>query len=166
MKENADSAKQFLEKIVVNVGVGRRSQEQNFEEKVLPQIKKDLAYIAGQAPHARRARKSIAGFKIRQGQIIGLRATLRGKKMVDFFQKLIMMVLPRVRDFRGLDITSVDGGGSLNIGFKEHIVFPEIHPEESLLSFPLQVTLVPKLKKRDRALERYRRFGIPLKKET
>lgn len=164
-KESHTSAdpRGFLEKIVINAGVGRLSQQPNFEEKTLNQIKKDLALLAGQQPHVRRARKSIAGFKIRQGQIVGLRITLRGKKMVDFFNRFIMIVLPRVRDFRGIDLKSVDEGGVLNVGLKEQFAFPEINPEHSPIIFPLGVSLVPRHKNREAALATYRRFHVPLK---
>ena len=154
----------FLEKIVVNVGIGRLSQQPNFEEKILPQVSRDMALLSGQKPQVRRARKSIAGFKLRQGQIVGLRATLRGRKMVDFFERLIKIVLPRVRDFRGLDSKAVDAGGAFNISFKEQFVFPEIEPEESLFIFSLGLNIVPQKKNREAAIETYRRLGVPLKK--
>jgi large subunit ribosomal protein L5 len=153
----------FLEKIVVNAGIGRLSQQQSFEEKILPQISRDTALLCGQKPQVRRARKSIAGFKTRQGQIVGLRATLRGRKMVDFFERLIKIVLPRVRDFRGLASKLVDAGGALNIGFKEQFVFPEIEPEESPFTFSLGINIVPRKKNREAAIEAYRRLGVPLK---
>lgn len=152
-----------LEKIVVTVGVGRASQQPNFEEKVLPQIIHDVEMVAGQKPQLRRAKKSIAGFKLRQGQIVGLRATLRQQKMVDFFERFTRIVLPRVHDFRGIDPSSVDAGGSLNTGVREQYVFPEINPEESLFSFSLGVNIVPRKKKREEALDRYRAFGVPLR---
>ena len=163
--QNANEAalRQFLEKVVINVGVGRLSTQPNFEEKALVRVKADLALLSGQAPHVRRAKKSIAGFKIREGQIIGVRATLRGRKMVDFFERLVMIVLPRVRDFRGIDLKAVDAGGALNIGLREQLVFSEINPEEATLIFPLQVNIVPKLKNRKAALDMYRHFGMPLK---
>lgn len=154
----------FLEKAVINAGVGRASQQPNFEDKTLPQILKDVSLVAGQRPQVRRARKSIAGFKIREGQIVGLRATLRGRKMIDFFERLITIVLPRVRDFGGLDPRTVDQGGALSIGFREQYVFPEIVPEESPFSFSLEVTLVPRRKKRDAALDAYRKLGVPFKR--
>jgi len=135
-------ARAFLEKIVINVGVGRLSQQSNFEEKILPQIMRDIAVIAGQAPRVRRAKKSIAGFKVREGQIVGVCVTLRGRRMVDFFNRLIMIVLPRVRDFRGIDPKVVDNGGVLNVGLREHLVFNEINPEESTLIFPLEISVV------------------------
>lgn len=154
-----------FEKIVVNTGVGRASQMPNFEDKVLKQIKHDIASIAGQEPDVRRARKSIAGFKIREGQIIGLRVTLRKKKMFDFFERLIKIVLPRVRDFTGLAISSVDAGGNLNIGIKEQLVFPELNPEKSPFVFSLEVVLVPRIRDRVKATDLYRKLGVPIQKE-
>ncbi len=162
--EKETGVRNFLEKVVVNIGVGRLSQNANFDEKILPQIAKDLASLAGQAPRVRRAKQSIAGFKLREGQIVGLQVTLRGKKMLDFFERLINTVLPRVRDFKGLDLAIIDKGGVLNIGIKEHVVFPEINPEESTLMFPLGVNLVPRIKNRENAILNYRKFGVPLKK--
>ena len=158
------TARAFLEKIVVNAGVGRASQAAQFEEKVLPQITRDLAAITGQKPEVRPAKKSIAGFKMREGQIVGTRITLRGKKAVDFFERLITIVIPRVRDFTGIDPHTIDTHGILNIGFKEQYVFPEINPEESIMTFPLGINIVPREKKRPAALEAYRALGVPLKK--
>src|SRR5579863_1277040 len=97
-KERAE-LRRFFEKIVVDVGVGRLSQTPNFEEKALVQVMKDLAAMTGQKAEIRKAKKSIAGFKIRENQIVGLKITLRREKMVDFFDRLITIVLPRVRDF-------------------------------------------------------------------
>jgi large subunit ribosomal protein L5 len=156
----------FLDKIVVNAGVGRASTQPNFEEKVLTQIMKDISAIAGQKPQIRRARKSIAAFKTREGQVVGLRVTLRRQKMVDFFERLVRIVLPRVRDFSGLDPMIVDKGGVLNIGFREQFVFPEINPEEAPFTFPLGVNLVPRAKSRAKALEAYQKFGVPLRAES
>jgi large subunit ribosomal protein L5 len=156
----------FLEKIVVDAGVGRLGQQANFEEKALPQIMRDIAAITGQKPQIRRAKKSIAGFKLREGQIVGLRVTLRKAKMVDFFDRLITMVLPRVRDFSGIDAKTVDNGGVLSIGIREHMVFPEISPEQSPVSFSIGVSIVPKVKNRAASLEEFKRLGIPFRKET
>ncbi|MEK7094220.1 MAG: 50S ribosomal protein L5 [Patescibacteria group bacterium] len=156
--------KAFVEKIVVNSGVGRLSQQPSFEDKVLPVVMKDLAIISGQKGEIRKVTKSIAGFKIREGQIVGVRTTLRGEKMVDFFERLIRIVLPRVRDFNGIALTNIDKGGVLNVGLKEHLVFPEINPEDSTLIFPLQVTVVPRHKDREKALATFRSLGVPLKK--
>jgi len=154
----------FLEKVVVNTGVGRASQMANFQDKVLPQIIRDLATITGQHPQKRPTTKSIAGFKTRAGQLSGLRVTLRRDKMVDFFERFIKIVLPRVRDFSGISISSVDHSGSLNVGLKEQFVFAEINQEQSPYTFPLGVTIVPKVKHRDEAIEVYRALGVPFKK--
>lgn len=162
-KERAKEIRGFLEKIVVNSGVGRVSQQANFEEKILSQITKDISILAGQKPQIRQAKKSIAGFKVRQGQIVGLRATLRGGKMVDFFERLITIVLPRVKDFKGIDLKNVDSGGTLSIGFREQYVFPEIVAEESPYAFALEVTLVPRRKKRDASLAAYKKLGVPFR---
>lgn len=155
----------FLEKIVVNAGIGRASQMPNFSEKILPQIKRDIALLTGQEPEMRPAKKSIAGFKTREGQIIGIRVTLRRGRMVDFFERLVTIVLPRVRDFTGIVRTSIDEGGVLNIGFKDHVVFPEINPEQSPFLFSLGVAAVPRVKHRARAIEGYEQLGVPLKRK-
>ncbi|HVO28441.1 MAG TPA: 50S ribosomal protein L5 [Candidatus Paceibacterota bacterium] len=154
----------FLEKVVIDAGIGRLSQTPNFEDKALVQVKRDLAAMTGQAPQVRRARKSIAGFKIREGQIVGLRVTLRKEKMVDFFERLVTIVLPRVRDFSGLELSNVDHGGTLNLGIREHFVFPEISPETSPVTFSIGVSIVPKKKNHDAALAEFRKLGVPLKK--
>lgn len=165
-KEHAMSkeARNFLEKIVIDIGVGRMGQTPGFEEKGLVQVTRDLATITGQAPQVRRAKKSIAGFKLREGQIVGLRVTLRRDKMVDFFERLITIVLPRVRDFNGLDPKNIDQGGVLNMGIREQFVFPEISPEQSPLSFSLGVNMVPKKKEREAAEAMFRKLGVPLRK--
>jgi large subunit ribosomal protein L5 len=155
----------FLEKIVIDAGVGRLSQTANFEDKTLVQVKRDIADMTGQAPQIRRAKKSIAGFKIREGQIVGLRVTLRKEKMVDFFERLVTIVLPRVRDFNGLELSNVDHGGTLNLGVREQIVFPEISPEASPVTFSIGVSVVPRKKNHDKSLEEFRKLGVPLKKE-
>jgi len=154
----------FLEKIVVDAGVGRLSQTPNFEDKALVQVMRDIADMTGQAPQMRRATKSIAGFKIREGQIVGVRVTLRREKMVDFFERLITIVLPRVRDFGGLALSAVDHGGTLNVGVREQVVFPEISPEHSPVTFSIGASIVPKVKHREKALQMYRKLGVPLKK--
>lgn len=164
--DRRDTIKNFLEKIVVNAGVGRLSQQPNFSDKLLPQIIKDLGLITGQHPETSTARKSIAGFKVREGQTVGLKITLRRSRMVDFFERLTRMVLPRVRDFSGLSLTNVDESGILNIGIKEHVVFPEIDPEQSPLSISLGINIVPRGRKRTKAIEWYREMGVPLKKEN
>ncbi len=163
--KHKQEVRQFLEKIVVNAGVGRLSQQASFEDKILPQVKRDLSAVCGQGPQVRRARKSIAGFKTREGQIVGLKITLRRQKMVDFFEHLARIVLPRVRDFSGLKLSAVDEGGVLNIGFREQFVFPEVNPEESPYVFSLEVSLVPRRRDRVKAIETLRRLGLPFKED-
>ena len=154
-----------LEKIVVNAGIGRLASQPGFPEKVLPELIKDLALITGQKPATRPAKKSISSFKLRESQVIGLKVTLRGKRMIQFLEKLTKMVLPRIRDFRGLNLTSIDGRGNLTIGVRDNIVFPEINPEVSKTNFGLEVTIVPKaVKSREEAIRLYRGLGVPLKK--
>jgi len=165
-KKSNPNAAMRLEKIVVNAGVGRLRAQQQFEDKVLPAIKEELGFITGQAPAPRQAKQSIASFKIRSGDIVGLQITLRGKRMDDFFTKIIRIVLPRVKDFRGLPMSVVDEHGNLNMGFKEQYVFPEIDAEKSRVPFGLQVTMVPKFKNRERAIAFYRGLGVPLRAET
>jgi large subunit ribosomal protein L5 len=154
----------FLEKVVVDAGVGRLSQTPNFEEKALVQVMRDIADMTGQAPQIRRAVKSIAGFKIRENQIVGVRVTLRREKMVDFFERLITIVLPRVRDFNGLALSAVDHGGVLNVGLRDQVVFPEISPEQSPITFSFGMSIVPKIKNHEKAMAFYKKFGVPLKK--
>jgi len=155
----------YLEKVVIDAGIGRLSQTPNFEEKALVQVMRDLALMTGQKPELRRAKKSIAGFKTREGQIVGLRVTLRRERMVDFFERLITIVLPRVRDFGGLEIKNVDKGGVLNVGVREQLVFPEITPEQSPILFSIGVSIVPRHKDQAEAIKALREFGVPLKKK-
>ncbi|MDI6821106.1 MAG: 50S ribosomal protein L5 [Patescibacteria group bacterium] len=152
-----------LEKIVVNIGVGKLRNQSQFEEKILPEIISELAMITGQKPATRAAKKSIAGFKTRTGDIVGLQVTLRRRRMLDFLNRLVRIVLPRVKDFRGIDLKNVDEHGQLNIGFREQYVFPEIVIEKSRISFGLQVTLVTMIKNRESAIDFYRLVGAPLK---
>jgi len=154
-----------LEKIVVDAGVGRLGQTPNFEEKALVQVARDLAAMTGQKAELRRAKKSIAGFKLREGQVVGLRITLRRARMVDFFERLITIVMPRVRDFNGLDLKNIDQNGVLNTGIREPFVFPELSPEQSPISFSMGIAIVPRVRNREKALAEFRRLGVPLKKK-
>lgn len=111
-----------IEKIVINIGVGAATQN----EKLLDDAVSDLAIIAGQQPVITRAKKSVASFKLREGQAIGCKVTLRGSRMYEFLDKLISIALPRVRDFRGINKNSFDGRGNYTLGVKEQLIFPEI----------------------------------------
>lgn len=158
-----DLAVPGIKKIVVNTGVGRLSQQAGFEDKILPEIMNDLALITGQKAAKTIAKKSIAGFKTRIGQTIGLKVTLRRKRMYDFLGKLIRAALPRVKDFRGIDVKNVDKEGNLTIGIKEHVVFPEISAEMAKFDFGLEVSIVSNVKNREEAIELYKLLGIPFK---
>lgn len=154
-----------LEKIVVATSIGKLRQRASFEENILPSIQKDLAAITGQKPAPRPARKSIASFKIREGDIVGLKATIRGKRMEDFLKRLVGVVMPRIRDFHGIDPKQIDNEGNLTIGIREHIVFPEINPDEVKFDFGLEITLVSNLRDRDESYELFKSLGVPLMKK-
>ena len=156
--------KNILSKVVVNVGVGKLSQQAGFEDKILPQVVADISAITGQKPRENRAKKSIAGFKLRQGQVVGIQSTLRGQKMVDFFERMVRIVLPRVHDFKGISMHSIDDHGSLHVGFKEQDVFPELNSEEAHFNFSLGVNIVPKPGKKDEIIEAYKQLGVPFAK--
>lgn len=154
-----------IEKVVVNSGIGRLSAQANFKEKLLPEIMRDLAAITGQKPAVRGAKKSISNFKLRLGTPVGLKVTLRGKKMAEFLKRLTNVVFPRVRDFRGIDLKKIDQNGNLNIGLKEQLVFPEIKADVSGVSFGMEITIVPKVvKSREETIKLYRDLGVPLQK--
>ncbi len=148
-----------IEKVIVNIGLGRSLKDEKFLEIAL----RDLALITGQKPKTTMAKKSIANFKIREGDIIGAVVTLRGQKMRDFIDRLVKIALPRTRDFRGIDAKSIDKNGNLTIGVKEHIVFPEIKGEEVRNIFGFEVTIVVKAKNKEEALVLYRTLGFPVK---
>ena len=126
-----------ITQVGINVGVGKFLKDGKFMES----IKKDLAKITGQQPLENKARKSVAGFKIREGQVVGMSVTLRGSRMYEFLDKLISVALPRVKDFRGLSKTGFDGRGNYNLGLKEHLVFPEIPQDALEHTFGLQVSI-------------------------
>lgn len=160
----AGSFDKNLEKIVVNAGIGRFSSQPDFPNKILPSVMAEMGMITGQKPMICAAKKSIAGFKLREGTVIGLKTTLRKKRMAEFLRKLINAALPRVRDFRGINTKSVDANGNLTIGLKEHWIFPEVNLETSKVNYGLEITLVPKIRDRIKALELYKELGIPFKK--
>lgn len=149
-----------IDKVIINVGIGKLTKENKFIEKV----ERDLGLLSGQKPIYRKAKKSIAGFKSREGQDIGLNVTLRGKRMYDFLSRLIFIAIPRSKDFRGIDTKNFDKGGSLNFGVKEHSIFPEIHYESIKDIFGLQVTVTTTAKTKEQGIELLRLMGFPLKK--
>lgn len=152
-----------LEKIIIATGLGSLRARPQFEENLLPEIIKELGLITGQKPRITKAKKSVAGFKVREGDIVGLKVTLRGQRMKDFLTRLIGFVLPRIRDFRGINPKSIDAGGNLTIPIREHIVFPEINPDEVKVDFGLEVTLVSSAKSPEEGLKFYKELGVPLK---
>ena len=154
-----------LEKIVVAVGVGKLRQNAQFENNILPEIIKDLTAITGQKPQPRPAKQSIAGFKLREGNMVGLRVTLRDKRMYDFLGRMVNVALPRVRDFRGINPKQIDNAGNLTIGVREHTVFPEISPEDSKYDFGFEVTFVSGVKDKEKAKAVFEKLGIPFEKE-
>jgi len=120
--------------------------------------------ITSQQPAKCPAQKAIAGFKTRAGDIVGLKVTLRGQRLIDFFTRFVNVVLPRIKDFRGLNPQSIDAGGNLSVGVESQLSFPEIEADKTRVDFGLEITLVPKTKKREMALEIYKKIGVPLKK--
>ena len=157
-----------IEKIVVNAGFGRSvagEDKKDQRTKVLEQVTTMLSLITGQHPSVRAARKSIAGFKIRQGDTIGMSVTLRGKRMFDFLERFVNVALPRVRDFRGLSQSVVDPRGICTVGVKEHAIFPELMTEDFGRTYGLQVTVVPTIRDRNASLALYRSLGFPFKKQ-
>lgn len=154
-----------IEKVIVNTGFGRLVAGKSSEEqkKIWETILNDLSLITSQRPVLTKAKRAVSGFKTRIGLPIGAMVTLRGKRMSDFLERLIYIALPRSRDFRGLEEKSIDKGGNLTIGVKEHIAFPEILPERAKNIFGLEITVVTNAKKREEGLELLRLLGFPIK---
>ncbi|MDP8228877.1 MAG: 50S ribosomal protein L5 [Candidatus Electryoneaceae bacterium] len=151
-----------LVKIVLNVGIGTLHQDPKLAESVAA----ELMVISGQKPVFTRARKSIANFKLRDGMIIGCRVTLRREKMYEFFDRLISIVIPRVRDFRGLNDRSFDGRGNYNFGIKEQIVFPEIDYDQVVKMHGMDITIATTARNDEEALELLKGFGFPFQRRT
>lgn len=149
-------------KIVVNVGVGKARDNKEHVEAV----RRDLAAITGQAPSERRARKAVAGFNVRQGNLVGYTVTLRGQRMDDFLQRFVHVTLPRVRDFRGLSKTSFDGRGNLSVGLREHLAFPEIHTDQTDVIFGVEVTFVTSTDTDEAAEQMFLALGFPFRTDA
>ncbi len=149
-----------LEKIVVNIGVGDGSHD----EKMIEAAVKDLETITGQHPVVTKAKKSIAGFKLREGQTIGTKVTLRGENMYIFMEKLISVALPRVRDFRGVSPKAFDGKGNYTLGIKDQLIFPEIEYDNVVKLRGMDIVFVTTAKTNEEALELLKGFGIPFRK--
>ncbi|HEY3290228.1 MAG TPA: 50S ribosomal protein L5 [Anaerolineae bacterium] len=150
-----------VEKIVVNVGVGRESAD---NPKVLDFAVTDITAITGQKPVITKAKKSIANFKLREDRPIGVRVTLRGPRMYDFLDRLINLALPRVRDFRGVPADAFDGRGNYTLGLREQLIFPEIEYDKIDKLRGLEVTIVTTAKTDDEGRALLRLFGMPFEK--
>jgi large subunit ribosomal protein L5 len=147
-----------IEKIILNMGVG----EAKTDAKLLDAAGEQLTTIAGQRAQLRRARKSIAAFKLREGMPVGVRVTLRGVRMYEFLDRLVSVALPRIRDFRGLSLRSFDGRGNFSLGIREQIIFPEIDYDSIDQIRGLDVTITTTAKTDEQALALLRALGMPL----
>jgi large subunit ribosomal protein L5 len=150
-----------LEKIVVNMGVGKALQDKNRMQQSADQ----LAQITGQRPQITKAKKSVSGFRLREGNEIGCRVTLRGRRMYEFLDRLISIALPRIRDFRGVNPKSFDGQGNYSLGLSEQMVFPEIDPDKVTFTQGMDVTFVTSTRSDDEARELLRSFGMPFRED-
>ena len=150
-----------LEKVVVNMGVGSAiTEKKHIEESV-----DALSQITGQKPQVTVARKSVAGFKLREGMPIGCKVTLRGRRMWEFVDRLISVALPRVRDFRGLNPNGFDGNGNYSMGLTEQLVFPELNPDKFLRVQGMNISFVTNVKSNDEARPLLDLVGLPYQRE-
>ncbi|KKT41401.1 MAG: 50S ribosomal protein L5 [Candidatus Giovannonibacteria bacterium GW2011_GWA2_44_13b] len=147
-------------KVVVNSGTGKNRDKKDAIEIVI----KHLALITGQKTSPRPTKKAIASFKTREGMVIGYMATLRGQRMYDFLDRMVNLAIPRMRDFRGIPLRSIDQGGNLSLGMREHIVFPEMIGEDVRSIFGFEVTVVTSAKSKKEAAELFRLLGFPLQR--
>ena len=150
-----------LQKIVVNMGVGKALQDKNRMQQSADQ----LAQITGQKAQITKAKKSVSGFRLREGNEIGCRVTFRGARMYEFLDRLISIALPRIRDFRGVNPKSFDGHGNYSLGLAEQMVFPEIDPDKVTFTQGMDVTFVTSTNSDDEARELLRSFGMPFRED-
>ncbi len=148
-----------LQKIVVNMGVGKALQDKNRMKEAAEQ----LAQITGQKAQVTKAKKAVSGFRLREGNEIGCRVTLRGRRMYEFLDRLISVALPRIRDFRGVNPKSFDGHGNYSMGLSEQLVFPEIDPDKVTATQGMDITFVTTTNNDDEARELLRGFGMPFR---
>ena len=149
-----------IQKVVVNAGIGKFIKDSN----MIKDIVSSMEVITGQKAVLTKSRTSIAGFKIREGLEVGVKVTLRGKRMWEFLDRLVGAAIPRIKDFQGIKNSSVDGNGNLNVGLKEHVIFPEIMAENVKNVFGLQAVIVTNAKTREEGLELFRVLGFPIVK--
>jgi len=150
-----------LQKIVVNMGVGKALQDKNR----IDQAAEQLGQITGQKAQVTLAKVAVSGFRLREGNAIGCRVTLRGRRMFEFLDRLISVALPRIRDFRGVNPKSFDGHGNYSMGLSEQSVFPEIDPDKVTFVQGMDVTFVTNIDNDDEARELLRAFGMPFREE-
>lgn len=150
----------MLNKVVINMGVGEASHNSKLAETIVKQLTK----ISGQRAVATKAKKSIASFKLREGSPVGCMVTLRGERMYDFLQKLICVVLPRIRDFRGISPKSFDGRGNYTLGLKEQSLFPEISYEEIDTVLGMNISIITTANTDEEARALLKELGMPFKK--
>jgi len=148
-----------LQKIVINMGVGVAITEKKYLEEAVDALR----MIAGQQPVVTLSRKSIAGFRLRDGMSIGCKVTLRGRRMYEFLDRLISLALPRVRDFRGLNPNGFDGHGNYSLGLNEQMVFPELNPDKYSRAQGMNITMVTSTDSNDESRELLRAFGMPFR---
>jgi large subunit ribosomal protein L5 len=148
-----------LQKIVINMGVGKALQDKNRMEQAV----ENLSMITGQKPQVTRAKKAISAFRLRENNEIGCRVTLRGRRMYEFLDRLISVALPRIRDFRGINPKSFDGHGNYSMGLTEQLVFPEIDPDKVTYTQGMDITFVTSTDSDDEARELLRAFGLPFR---
>lgn len=156
-----------LEKVMINCGYGKQAagKTKDDQKKIAAAIARDLSIISGQKAILTKSRHSISSFKLREGQEIGCKATLRKKRMYDFLERIINVTLPRTRDFQGLPPGGMDKFGNYSFGIREHIAFPEISPEKVNFIFGFQITVVTTAESKEEGLELLKLLGMPMRSE-
>lgn len=150
-----------ISKVVINCGIGKFIKEKDATQDIFKSIRE----ITGQNPVYAKAKKSVSGFKIREGQEIGIMVTLRGEKMWSFLERLVYASFPRIRDFRGIDTKNFDDAGNLNVAVREQIIFPEVAVENVKSIFGFQITVTNTAKNKAEGIELFRLLGFPIKTE-
>lgn len=157
-----------LIKVTVNTGIGSMLKNESNTKELLETVKQDITMITGQKPLETKAKQSVAGFGTRKGQVLGVKVTLRGKRMRDFLERLINLALPRSRDFAGIPLKAVDGSGNLTIGVKEHTIFPEIgtgkQAQKVKKIFGLEITVSTSANNKQEGEALYRMLGFPMER--
>lgn len=158
--ENVMAIPRF-QKVVINVGIGSMLKNSKDYSDVLENVK----LLAGQQPVVTKAKKAVSNFKLRQGMPVGIKVTLRGPRMYDFLEKMVRVIFPRIRDFRGLSPKAFDPQGNYTVGLKEVLVFPEVNPDDVSNVHGLEITVVTSAKSKEEGYALLKEFGFPFKKE-